>query len=497
MTTTLSQQPGLFNEGQQIIGCKEFEEYRELLSRMDHSLSASGIEAEFAQVYLARMLAEKRKEEGPDALLSDKEIRRYSHIAIQALRCNIVGCVSGLALRPLTIRLAESPHLQKFCHLGDFQEVRIPGKSQLGDFRNMFPVEDIQRAIDRLMSTAAKENSGLKLADPLDLADVYIDSTCLMANVHFPVDWLLLRDGCLTILKAVIVIRSHGLKHRMPDPKELQRDVNRLAIEMTNHRRKKDAKKLRKKTLRSLMTLTKVIERHALRYCTLLETHGQETSLSDGEVQQILKRLQSMIEQLPEARRQARQRIISQTQVPNDEKILSLYDDAVNVVKRGKLTAEVEFGNELFIAEQKDGLIVDWKLYRESATSDTGKLPEFLDRVFANGTTLDSVTGDRGFDSNKNRKLLSDNGIFNGLCARNPAQLGELMKDEEYSAKQRRRAQTEGRIAIIKNNFLGGRAASRNFDYRERQVAWAILSHNLWVLARLPQIDEEEAAKAS
>ncbi|OVE81754.1 hypothetical protein BVY04_02595 [bacterium M21] len=185
---------------------------------------------------------------------------------------------------------------------------------------------------------------------------------------------------------------------------------------------------------------------------------------------------------------------MSENQVANEEKILSLYDSDVNVVKRGKMMAEVEFGNELFLAEQMDGLIVDWKLFRDSAPADTGKFPEFLERVSQKEISLASVTGDRGFDSETNRNLLTEKGIFNGLCARNPEQLSELMKNDEYSRKQHRRAETEARIAIIKNNFLGGRAASQDYTYRERQTAWAILTHNLWVLARLPQAGQDQKA---
>lgn len=497
ITPKLSQQPGLFNAGPQIIGCKEFLEYRDFLERVDGLLSRSGIEAEFAQRYLLRMLSQKQATAGVDAQLTKKEVRNYSDLAIRALRCNIVGFVTGMALRPLSVRLAESQYLQEFCRLGDFQKVRIPGKSQLSDFRNMFAVEEIQQAIDRLLQWAGSAANPLELVNPLDMTDLYVDSTCLMANVHFPVDWLLLRDGCQTILKAILLIRAAGLKHRIADPKELQRKVNQLAIEMTNHRRKKDAKKLRKKTLRKLMKLTKVIEAHASRYRAVLESDWEQSSLCEGEARQIIGRLDNMIEQLPEARRQARSRIISQTQVPNGDKILSLYDSDVNVVKRGKMTAEVEFGNELILAEQKDGLIVDWKLYRDSAPADSSKLADCLDRIVARGIAPAAITGDRGFDSDANRNLLHDNGIFNGLCARNPQQLGELMMDDAYSGRQRRRAQTEGRIAIVKNKFLGGRAASRVFTYRERQTGWAILSHNLWVLARLLQAQDAAESDAA
>lgn len=493
----ISFQTGLFNKNQEIFGCKEFTERLCLLERLNSLLDQSGIESDFMHKHIQRKLAEKQEKKGKEATLNVSEIRRHSKFAIQALRCNIVGFVYNDSLRELSIRLADSSSLQEFCHLGDFQRVNIPSKSKLSDFRNIFPVEDIQQIMDKLTSMGSKQDNPLQLEDPLKVSDVYVDSTCLMANIHFPVDWVLLCDGCRTILKAIIIIRKNGLKHRISAPEKFLRKVNKFSIEMANLRRKKDAKKLRKIVLRKLLNLTRCIEKHARRYCNLLKSSWQKTSLKEGEVKQILKRLNSMIDQLPEARSQARSRIISEIQVPNNEKILSLYDNNVNVIKRGKMTAEVEFGNELYLAEQENGLIVDWQLFSGSACAESRKLPASLERITGKFGCPDSITSDRGFDSKSNRDLLKGQGVFNGLAARNLKEMSKLMKDEEYAQKQRRRGQTEARISIIKNNFLGGRAASRNFVYRERQTGWAILVHNLWVIARLPQAEESVERKTA
>ena len=61
---------------------------------------------------------------------------------------------------------------------------------------------------------------------------------------------------------------------------------------------------------------------------------------------------------------------------------------------------------------------------------------------------------------------------------------------------QQRRSQTEGRIGILKNQFLGRPLRVKGFAHRELAVTWGVLTHNLWVLARLPQAAEllQEAA---
>jgi len=64
--------------------------------------------------------------------------------------------------------------------------------------------------------------------------------------------------------------------------------------------------------------------------------------------------------------------------VANADKILSLYEADVEVLKRGKAGANVEFGNKLWIGETQEGLIVDYKLLRESEAAGVGSLaPSF------------------------------------------------------------------------------------------------------------------------
>jgi len=96
--------------------------------------------------------------------------------------------------------------------------------------------------------------------------------------------------------------------------------------------------------------------------------------------------------QLPAAIEQAHERIIGERPVAGADKLLSLYEGSHHVLVRGKAGAEVEFGNPRLLAENLDGIIVT-RRHRED-----------------------------------------------GLLA----------------ARQRRRAPTEARVGILKNNFLSG-----------------------------------------
>ena len=97
----------------------------------------------------------------------------------------------------------------------------------------------------------------------------------------------------------------------------------------------------------------------------------------------VWRRREGILEQLPEAVRQAHERLIGRRFVPNEEKMLSLYEPDVRVIVRGKAGANVEFGNTLYVGEQQNGLIVDWKLVREQSREDSPLLEKSLDRIHA------------------------------------------------------------------------------------------------------------------
>lgn len=78
-------------------------------------------------------------------------------------------------------------------------------------------------------------------------------------------------------------------------------------------------------------------------------------------------------------------------------------------------------------------------------------------------------------------------GFTTGFVPRSPQLLQERNRSWKFKRLQRRRAQTEARISIIKHVFLGGRTRSKGFAHRELRVTWSVLGHNLWVLARRQQ----------
>ena len=76
---------------------------------------------------------------------------------------------------------------------------------------------------------------------------------------------------------------------------------------------------------------------------------------------------------------------------------------------------------------------------------------------------LGALAADRGFDSEKNQQWLRKRQTYNAICPRSPQELNRRKKSWKFSRLQRRRSQCEGRIGIVKNNFLGRPLRSKGF----------------------------------
>ena len=470
-----------------IVGNVDYRTLRERLEQIDALLRSSGVERDFIGRSVALWL--KDSKDAPTAA----EQTRHQERSRRALRCNLLRTLLQDDYRGFSCQLAGNPLYQWFCRIDALDQVRVPSKSELQRFAHWLPADEMRPLIDGLLRVAVQESAKLGLEEALDLQAYFVDSTALKANIHFPTDWVLLRDAVRTLMKATILIRREGLLCRMEEPEAFLTRMNRLSIEMSQEGRRTGSKKGRKRVLRKMKKLVGVVEAHARRHRECLDREWEKTGWTRKQAEVVLRRIDGVLELLPRARRQAHERIIGERKVENAEKILSLYDTNVRVIVRGKAGAEVEFGNTVLVAENRQGVILDYQIFRESAPGDSQMLFGSLVRVAeATGISVGAVVGDRGFASATNSKALAASGTYDGLCPRNPRELGARMKEEKFAELQKRRAQTEGRIGILKRGFLGRPMRAKGIEHREVALAWGALAHNLWVLGRLSATEEKK-----
>jgi hypothetical protein len=474
-----------------IEGNVDYRQLRDQLLRIEQLLQLSGIEESFVAHALNAWARGRER-------ISARSQLNFQQHSRRALRCNLLRTLVQEDFRSFAARLADSPLFQNFCGLAELDRVVVPGKSTLQRYAHWIDQPTLDTFIHELLTQGHTEPEILRLEQAIDLDACFLDTTCVEANIHYPVDWVLLRDATRTLMKAIELIRGQGLRHRMETPAVFLKRMNRLCIDMTHTPRKADGKRHRKKVLRKMDRLLGTVRAHARRYRQLLAEQWHRTEWTRPQSEQVLRRIDSVLHQLPAARAQVHQRILQEQPVDNAQKILSLYEADVRVIVRHKAGAEVEFGNTLFMAESRQGLILDWELFQQTAPQDSRLVAKRVERIEKNlKIRLKQVSADRGFDSGPNQVQLAQKKIFNGICPRDPHQLRQRLRSWKFVKLQRRRSQTEARIAIFLHNFLGEPLRAKGFAHRQLAVGWGALTHNLWVIARLPQRPAEDKLAAA
>ena len=480
MNTLIKEQAYIRMSAPNLSGSLDYKQMVEIFEKINHILVEEGVENQMKLVFLKNKISET------GAKFDNSEQLRLQRRFSQALRINITKSLLSSPYRELSARISDSNLLQWFCQFDHPQVLKLPSKSTLNNLAHSIPHEMV-RGFHNILMKAVHEGMD-SLDEEIDFSSIYADSTCIKLNIHHPIDWVLIRDSVKSIMRTIKTIRKHGLKHRMSPPDNFIKKVNQLSIEMTmtKSQRKQESKKKRKDVLRELKSLLRTVEKHGHRYLKIIQYSWEKSSLSKKQAERLSMNLVNILDQVDDVIFQAHERIIGERKVKNKDKVLSLYEKHAQVYTRGKAGAEVEFGLQLFVAETEQGLLIDWDLRDGKPKNDSKFVKPCVERIKKNGITPKEFTGDRGFVSKHADSYLRDNKIKNQIYPRNVSKARRKKSQPRFLEASNRRSQTEGRIGIFKNNFLGGKLKSKGYQNQNTQVAWAILAHNLWILARMP-----------
>ncbi len=186
---------------------------------------------------------------------------------------------------------------------------------------------------------------------------------------------------------------------------------------------------------------------------------------------------------------QSRRRVLDGEQVPNEQKLFSIFETHTDLIKRGKILKPVEFGHKIFLAESARGLITQYRVLNGNPC-DEGHVHSSLERHRKTFGTIPNIySADRGFFSPSNVQECEDAGV--GLVCipqrggkRKPAQEAHE-KSAAFKDAQRFRAGIEGRISVLFRGRGMKRCLAEGRERFELLVGAAVLANNLMVIARL------------
>ena len=396
----------------------------------------------------------------------------------QTLRALILMRVKNWDYRELRERIADGLTLRQFA---DFYCDRVPKHDAFSRGFNRLTPATLE-AINDLVVQAAVD-LGLE-----DGAKLRVDTTVVQTDIHHPTDNTLLWDVVRIVTrlighlgKALKLRRIKGFRNRTRSARRRMYEIQR----MTTRQRHEE----QTGTYRELIGIAEeVVERARM---VLVKTSGArgKDMLADMTIEEIRKDIEYYCGLGSHVIDQARRRVLDGEQVPNAEKIYSIFEPHTDLIKRGKVRTPVEFGHKVFLAESARGLITQYEVLDGNPVDEEHVVVSLLRHKQTFGDAPKLYGSDRGFFSEKNLTSCKQQGV-KVVCI--PQRGGTKTpereayeKTREFKDGQRFRAGIEGRISVLFRGRGMKRCLAEGRERFEMWVAAAVLANNLMKIAAL------------
>ena len=414
-----------------------------------------------------------------DLTKGEKKLKRnIEGIASESiLRLAIVQQIEGLSFRAVIVRVDDSEMLRFFCR---FYDDPVISHSKYATLVNMIQPSTWEK-VNELIVRFARDKKGFKGKQ------LRIDTTAVETDIHFPMDSSLMCD-CVRVLSRLL---QHVQKldfgvvgpwrSRLRNAKRLTQKLLRGGAALHKATRKKWYGKLIAATERVMSRAAAVRER--------IEA-GQHTTMNPLDKLELQEWAKELGHYLPLAEKcvaQARKRVLEEQEVPNAEKLFSLFEPHTELLIRGKAGKKVEFGHMVEVRQIEGGLITHYAAHAKRPVE-----PPLLEQAVAEhkelfGRVPEVCAGDKGFYSQQVVEQVLGLGVRR-VCVPKKGRRNEKEEKKEHSRwfklAQAFRAGIEGTISVLKRVFGLWRCLREGWVHFRSWVGTGVLAHNLVLLAR-------------
>lgn len=393
------------------------------------------------------------------------------------LRMAMVQQIEGLSFREVIIRIDDSNMLRFFCKFYDDAMIAHSTYAKLVNLIQPATWEKINEIIVRF----GRDKKGIK-GEKLRL-----DSTAVETDIHHPNDAALLYD-CVRVLGRLI----GQVRLLAPELVGLERAQVRRAKQIALTLGRETARRHQatfKRHYRNLLELTEKHRAWAERVVGEIEAAPQGADMMRRlELKDLAAELRRVAGLSVKGMAQAQKRVIDGCEVPNVEKIFSIFEPHTELLIRGKARAKVEFGHMVEIHEVEGCLISYYHVHEKRPDERLGLLEAAVHKhqeLFGRVPTLQAA--DKGFYLKAGVEAVANLGVAE-VCV---PKRGKRNKEEEarehsrwFKLGQAFRAGIEGTISVLKRVFGLSRCLREGFTHFASWVGSGVLAHNLVALAR-------------
>ena len=379
------------------------------------------------------------------------------------LRVLIVMMVENLSLRKTIVRIAHSGFLQNFVRLVDN---KVMDFSFLDKCLHAIEPETWQKMNAVLARQAAAEG----IIDP---SAIRTDTTVIEANIHFPTDSSLLWDcwrGVARELRRAHKRCRYPLFHRFHDKK-----VKALHLFITRYAASNSKKRQQavRSTFRTLLERVRWITDIAESFC------ADVAGTLDFDLEGIAAKLRDVLPSVHTVIDTSERAGLRGEKVPASERVFSVFEPHVELIKRGKRSKPVEFGHKLVLSQVAQKFISHYELLEVQEPDNETTEPSANAHRKTFGTYPDAMAGDTAMNPGGEKRARLEAKV---RVLAIPRKLSDWA-DETLVEWQGFRAGIEGTISVLKRAFRLGRCLFRGFKHFAQAVGLSVVAHNLVVLA--------------
>ena len=397
----------------------------------------------------------------------------------QVLRSLILMRVKNWDYRELRERIADGYTLR---HFTQFDSQRVPKHDAFNRGVNRLrpaTVEAINQAIIRAAVALGLED-GQKLR---------VDTTVVETDIHHPTDNTLLWDSVRVLtrlvrkLDALLPAGIGPFTNRTRSARRRMQEIQRMTP-TERHRRQV-------RTYRALLTVTEKVIADARAVVTRTARARGVDLMVAATVDAIRQDLTRHCDLATRVVSQTTRRVLHGEQVPPDQKVYSIFETHTDLIKRGKVLKDVEFGHKVFLAESGHGLITQYRVLDGNPADQVHVERSLKAHQAAFGAAPRMYSSDRGFFNEENLKTCRIAGVtltcIPQAGGKRTPEREAVEKSRAFKRAQRFRAGIEGRISVLFRGRGMKRALVEGREHFELFVGAAVLANNLLVIAALLQ----------
>ena len=338
--------------------------------------------------------------------------------------------------------------------------------------------------------------AGHKLV-PDAISLVRADSFVVETNIHYPTESTLILDGIRKVLELCADLTVPFGLPGWRQQSHLQKIIKRIVRNIGRRARSKNPKQ--KENVEKLYrVLLKRAEEILDRADTLVLTLESECEMDLGLLGKLAE-LRDFMARTRQVCSTAYRRVILGEEVPNSEKLFSIFEPHTQLYKRGKASTPIQFGRQALVYEDSAGFIVHHHvMLRDSQDQDvaveqTRILQKRVDHK------IEELSFDCGFHSPENQEGLQSLVDHPCLPKKGSKQSAEQMGEASVRFRQarKRHAGVESAIGAMQSGNGLKRSRDRQLIGFERYVALGILGRNLHTLGKTVIQQEDEFCKAA